>query len=114
MKSRYVLQRVIRRIISVAIISILLIISIIKGGEVTLISALIIGLTIIYFITQDDKSYIESLFPLLIYIINYMLLRGAINSLQFSIAIQLSIIFSIYMIYILFKVAINANAKHGG
>ncbi|KUO91126.1 MAG: hypothetical protein RXR03_02105 [Thermocladium sp.] len=113
MKARRALQHVIRRAISVIIILILLIISIIERGEAALILSLIVGLTIIYVITQDYRSYLESLFPLVIYMIIYALLSGVINSFQFSIAIQLSIIFSIYMAYILIKASINTKARRG-
>ncbi len=72
-------------------------------GESSLLAAFMIGITFVYLMIEKDRYYLESILILLLYIAIYEFFKDYINSMEFSIAIQLSIIFLLYMIYITIK-----------
>ncbi|GGP21910.1 hypothetical protein GCM10007981_15640 [Thermocladium modestius] len=79
-----------------------------------MLAAFMIGITSVYLIIEKDRYYLESTLILLLYIAIYELFKDYINSMEFSIAIQLSIIFLLYMIYIVIKYLLRAGqSRHG-
>ena len=92
-----------RRILAIIIIALLSILVIKGRGESKLLAAFMIGITSIYLIIEKDRYYLESISILLLYVAIYELFKDYINSMEFSIAMQLSIIFLLYIIYIIIK-----------